>query len=66
MQTHPRLRQLIRALARSRSGNTAVEFAFIAPAMLMFIFGVAEVGRVLWLQNALDYSGRGGGALPQQ
>jgi Flp pilus assembly protein TadG len=56
MQTHPRLRQLVRALARSRSGHTAVEFAFIAPAMLMFIFGVAEVGRVLWLQNALDYS----------
>ena len=56
MQTHPRLMQLVRALARSRSGHSAVEFAFIAPAMLMFIFGVAEVGRVLWLQNALDYS----------
>ena len=48
--------QLIRALARSRSGHTAVEFAFVAPAMLMFIFGIMEVGRVLWLQNALDYS----------
>jgi Flp pilus assembly protein TadG len=56
MQIHPRLRQLIRTLAGGRSGNTAVEFAFIAPAMLMFILGVAEVGRVLWLQNALDYS----------
>jgi Flp pilus assembly protein TadG len=56
MQIHPRLRQLVRALTGSRSGNTAIEFAFIAPAMLMFIFGVAEVGRVLWLQNALDYS----------
>jgi Flp pilus assembly protein TadG len=56
MQIHPRLRRLVGALAGSRSGNTAIEFAFIAPAMLMFIFGVAEVGRVLWLQNALDYS----------
>jgi Flp pilus assembly protein TadG len=56
MQIHPRLRQLVRALAGSRSGNTALEFAFIAPAMLMFIFGIAEVGRVLWMQNALDYS----------
>ena len=56
MQIHPRLRQLVRALTGSRSGNTAIEFAFIAPAMLMFILGIAEVGRVLWLQNALDYS----------
>ena len=56
MQTHPKLMQLIRALARSRSGHSAVEFAFIAPAMLMFVLGIAEVGRVLWLQNALDYS----------
>jgi Flp pilus assembly protein TadG len=56
MQIHRKLRQLVRALAGSRSGNAAVEFAFIAPAMLMFIFGVAEVGRVLWMQNALDYS----------
>ena len=56
MQTQAKLMRLIRALARSRSGHSAVEFAFIAPAMLMFILGIAEVGRVLWLQNALDYS----------
>jgi len=48
--------QLVRALAQSRSGHSAVEFAFIAPAMLMFILGIAEVGRVMWLQNALNYS----------
>ena len=24
--------------------------------MLMFILGIGEVGRVMWLQNALDYS----------
>src|SRR5882762_3434977 len=56
MQTHSKLMQLVRALARSRSGHSAIEFAFIAPAMLMFILGIAEVGRVLWLQNALDYA----------
>ncbi len=56
MQTHSKLMQLVRALARSRSGHAAVELAFIAPAMLMFILGIAEVGRVLWLQNALDYA----------
>jgi len=56
MQTNSKLMQLVRALARSRSGHAAVELAFIAPAMLMFILGIAEVGRVLWLQNALDYA----------
>jgi Flp pilus assembly protein TadG len=56
MQTYPKLMQLIGALARSRSGLAAVELAFVAPAMMMFIFGTMEMGRVLWLQNALDYS----------
>jgi Flp pilus assembly protein TadG len=56
MQIHSKLMRLVRALAGDRSGNVAVELAFIAPAMLMFIFGIMEVGRVLWLQNALDYA----------
>ena len=50
------LLRLVRALVRSPSGSAAIEMAFVAPAMLMFILGVGEVGRVLWLQNALDYS----------
>jgi len=56
MQNHSKLMQLVRSLAKSRSGNAVVELAFIAPAMLMFILGIMAVGRVLWLQSALDYS----------
>jgi len=56
MQTQAKLLQLVRALAKSRSGSTAVQMAFVAPAMLMFILGIMEVGRVMWLQNALNYS----------
>src|SRR6266481_5819758 len=56
MQTQAKLMQLVRALAKSRSGSTAVQMAFIAPALLMFILGIMEVGRVMWLQNALNYS----------
>ena len=56
MQTQAKLMQLVRALAKSRSGSTAVQMAFVAPAMLMFILGIMEVGRVMWLQNALNYS----------
>ena len=37
-------------------GSAAVELALVAPALLMFVFGIAETGRALWLQNALDYS----------
>jgi Flp pilus assembly protein TadG len=50
------LLRLVRALVRNRSGSAAIEAAFVLPAMLMFIFGIGEVGRVLWLQNALNYS----------
>jgi Flp pilus assembly protein TadG len=56
MQTYPKLMRLVRALAKSRSGHAAIELAFIAPAMLTFILGIMEVGRVMWLQNALNYS----------
>jgi Flp pilus assembly protein TadG len=47
------------ALARLRRdgrGNTAIEFAFAMPALLMLLFGILQCGRALWLQNALDYS----------
>jgi hypothetical protein len=58
VRTHPkhRLVRLVHALANSRSGNAVIEFAFVAPALLLFIFGIMEVGRVIWLQNALNYS----------
>jgi Flp pilus assembly protein TadG len=55
-QNHSKLVRLVRVLAKNQSGNTAVSLAFIAPSMLTFILGIMEVGRVLWLQNALDYS----------
>jgi Flp pilus assembly protein TadG len=49
-------RELVQALAGSRSGTAAIEFAFVAPVLILFIFGTMEIGRVLWLQNALNYS----------
>src|SRR5262249_48187113 len=42
--------------ARSEGGNPAVEFGLLAPALLLFIFGIAEGGRLLWTVNALHYS----------
>ena len=43
-------------LCRGVRGSAAVELALVAPALFMFVFGIAETGRALWLQSALDYS----------
>jgi Flp pilus assembly protein TadG len=49
---------LLRERARFRMGNrgaTAVEFAFIGPALILLLFGTIEGGRMLWTQNTLQY-----------
>ena len=43
-------------LARSRGGATIVEFALVAPPLLMLLLGIMETGRALWTQNALNYA----------
>jgi Flp pilus assembly protein TadG len=45
-----------RRFARDQAGNLAVEFGLIAPALLLFILGIVEGGRLMWTQNALHYS----------
>jgi Flp pilus assembly protein TadG len=47
---------VVRRFARAAGGNPAVEFGLLAPALLMFVFGIAEGGRLLWTVNALHYS----------
>jgi hypothetical protein len=56
------IRYLLRGIAGScglchdAGGSAAVELALVAPALFMFVFGIVECGRALWLKNALDYS----------
>src|ERR1700733_15245095 len=38
----------------SRAGNAAIEFAFIAPVLFLFIFGIIEVGVIYFAQSALQ------------
>ena len=50
---------MIRSPLRSlpaQGGNVLVEFALIAPVLLLLLFGTIEAGRALWLQNALHYA----------
>lgn len=46
---------LVRAFC-DRSGAQAVEFALVAPTLVLLIFGGMEFGRLLWVQSALHYS----------
>lgn len=45
-----------RRFVRDDAGNPAVEFGLLLPALLTFVFGIAEGGRLLWTVNALHYS----------
>jgi Flp pilus assembly protein TadG len=45
-----------RRFARDQAGNLAIEFGMLTPALLLFVFGIVEGGRLLWTVNALHYS----------
>lgn len=38
------------------AGSAAVEFALTLPLLLLLVLGTAEFGRVLWVQNAIQYA----------
>lgn len=41
---------------RKERGATAIEFAFLAPVLFMFIFGIIEFGVIMTTQSALESS----------
>lgn len=44
----------IHHLIANRRGSIAIEYALLLPALLLFIIGTMEVGRLLWTQTTLD------------
>lgn len=42
--------------SRTERGNTAVEFAFILPPLLLLLLGIMETGRGFWANAALSYA----------
>jgi Flp pilus assembly protein TadG len=46
----------LRAQTRDVRGSVAIEFALTAIVFLLFVFGIMESGRAMWLQSALNYS----------
>jgi len=51
-----RLNALTRRLAGDRAGAVALEFALLAPVLIVLILGIVETGRALWVQNAMQLS----------
>ena len=41
---------------KSVSGGTAIEFAFAAPVLFLFLFGVIEFGRALFTQGVMQFA----------
>lgn len=52
--------KLLPFLKRSNSGTAAIEFAFLAPALLLLSFGIYEFGRWAWTLEALQESAAAG------
>ena len=46
--------------AASRRGAAAVEFAFVAPVLLLLILGIIEVGRMMMVQQIVTNAAREG------
>lgn len=42
-----------RAFASDRAGATAIEFALLAPVFLVLLFGIIEIGRLIWVKQVL-------------
>ena len=40
---------------RDESGTTALEFALTAPVFFLFIFGIIEIGLLLWTQIGIQH-----------
>ncbi|HEX3537435.1 MAG TPA: TadE/TadG family type IV pilus assembly protein [Stellaceae bacterium] len=46
----------LRRLWRARDGVAALEAAFLLPTFMLFLLGICEFGRVLWMQSGLQYA----------
>ncbi len=49
-----RLSSLLRRFMRASDGAAVIEFAIVVPVFLMFVFGIIEGGRMLWIRNSIQ------------
>lgn len=48
--------RVLRRFWRDQSGATALEFALVATPLLMFTFGITEIGRAVFMQQSLSHA----------
>ena len=48
--------RLLRQIAKDVQGLAAVEFAFVAPVMVLFVVAVMEIGRLFLVHNAMTFA----------
>jgi Flp pilus assembly protein TadG len=48
--------RLLRRSAKDRSGGPAIEFALVAPVLLMALIGAVEFGWYFLIRNTLEYA----------
>jgi Flp pilus assembly protein TadG len=60
LRSNPRACLRIRGNGKSRQGAAVVEFAVVAPVLIMFLLGIIECGRMVMVQQALTTAVREG------
>lgn len=48
------MRRIISSLGRSTLGSSAAEFALVLPLLILFLFGIIDVGRYMWALNRAE------------
>lgn len=46
----------LRRMLRSRRGAVVVEYALVIPSFLLLMFGIFDLGRMLWVRTTLQYA----------
>lgn len=50
------IRHRLRKLSADTRGQAFIEFALAGPFLMLFLVGLVEVGRMLWLSHTLQYA----------
>ena len=48
--------RLLRKWIRHDEGSTSVEFSMIGVGFFLMVFGILEIGRMVWTSNVIDYA----------
>ena len=44
------------SICACQRGVTAIEFGLVLPVLLLFVFGLIDFGRAIWVQTTLNYA----------